>query len=68
MLDHHLDVGRQGPIDGGVGVGHILLPQRRVLAPSQGAEGARVNILSVTLSANIFECFIHCHELYLDSR
>ena len=51
MPDPHLDVGRQGPIDGGVGVGYILLPQGRVLSPSQGAEGTGVNILSVTLPA-----------------
>ena len=51
MLDHHLDIRRQGPIDGGVGVGYILLPQGRVLSPSQGAEGTGVNILSVTLPA-----------------
>ena len=51
MPASHLDIRRQGPIDSGVGVGHILLPQRRVLAPRQGTEGARVNILSVTLPA-----------------
>ena len=57
MLAFHLDIRRQSSIDCGVSVGHILLPQGRVLAPSQGTQGAGVNILRVTLPAKYIRVF-----------
>ena len=47
-LDCHLDIRWQAPTDGWVGVGDILLPQRRVLATREGTQGTGVNILIVT--------------------
>ena len=63
----YLDVRRQSPIDGGVGVGYILLPQGRVLAPSQGTQGAGVNILGVTLPAKYIRVF-YKHKLHLGKQ